>query len=261
MAQFTVDLSRFAAIARGSSLHELITHEALTLALEGEVAVKWAPFDHTPSTARLSIVGITPGQEQSSNALKAFRAALLDGKSDVDALRHAKLVGSFSGPMRNNIVKMLDSIGLQWKFNLPTCAALFDADHERVHFTSALRYPVFVNGANYNGTPDLLRTPLLRDMAETFLAEEVRALPGALWLPLGPKPTAALRHLVARGVLPADRLLEGMPHPSGANAERIKFFLGQKRRSDLSVKTRPDLIETARTALLAQVAGLQPQEA
>ena len=78
----------------------------------------------------------------------------------------------------------------------------------------------------------------------------------ALWLPLGPKPTEALRHLVSRGVLPAARVLEGIPHPSGANAERIKFFLGQKLRADLSSKTRPDLIDLARDTLLSQLARL-----
>ncbi len=57
-------------------------------------------------------------------------------------------------------------------------------------------------------------------------------LPEALWLPLGPRPAAALRHLVTLGVLAPERVLEGMPHPSGANAERIKFFLGLKPRGE-----------------------------
>ena len=98
-------------------------------------------------------------------------------------MKHAKFVGSFSGPLRNNIVRMLDSVGVHDVLGVPTCASLFDAAHEQVHFTSALRYPVFLDGANYNGNPDLLRTPFLRQMVETFLAAEARALPGALWPP------------------------------------------------------------------------------
>jgi hypothetical protein len=116
---------------------------------------------------------------------------------------------------------------------------------------------VFVDGANYSGNPDLLRTPFLRMMVESYLAEEAQALPDAIWLPLGPKPAAALQLLIARGLVPADRVLEGMPHPSGANAERIKFFLGLKPRTALSRKTRPDLIELARETLLAQVGRLR----
>jgi len=257
MANFNINLVRFSAHVSASTGNDLLADETLMLARDGRLRIQWAPFDHTPRTARLVIVGITPGREQAANALHALGQALRSGQDLDGAMRHAKLVGSFSGPLRTNIVRMLDSIGVQQALDVPTCMSLFDAAHEQVHFTSALRYPVFLDGANYNGNPDLLRTPLLREMVETFLADEARALPGALWLPLGPKPTAALRHLVSLGVLPANRVLEGMPHPSGANGERIKFFLGQKPKAELSRKTRPDLIELAREMLLAQVGRLR----
>ncbi|MCW3476277.1 hypothetical protein [Limobrevibacterium gyesilva] len=254
----TIDLDRFATVARNAGIGNLSDSPALTLAQEGRVSVQWAPFDHAPPTARLVLVGITPGREQAENGLRAFRQALVADAPLVEALRRAKLAGSFSGSqMRTNIVDMLDSVGVNRALGVPGCAALFEPAHELVHFTSALRYPAFVDCANYNGTPDMLRTPLLRQMVETFLAAEARALPGALWLPLGPKPAAALRHLVSRGVLPAGHVLKGMPHPSGANSERIKFFLGLKPRSALSAKTPPEPIERAREALLAQVAQLR----
>ncbi|MBV9783711.1 MAG: hypothetical protein JO264_07805 [Acidisphaera sp.] len=257
MAKFDIDLARFASQVGASAGTDLLGRDTLMLAREGQLCVQWAPFDHIPRTARLVIVGITPGREQATNALRAFGQALQAGQPLEAAQRHAKLVGSFSGPMRANIVQMLDSIGVQQALGVPTCAVLFDAAHEQVHFTSALRYPVFVDGVNYNGNPPLLSTPLLRQIVETFLAEEAQLLPDALWLPLGPKPAGALRHLVELGLLPATRVLEGMPHPSGANAERIKFFLGLKPRAELSRKTRPDLIDLAREALLAQVGRLR----
>ncbi len=256
MAMINIDALHYASLVKISTGSDFISNDALLLARDGRLSQHWGPFDHTPRTARLAIVGITPGREQKTNALRAFQQALQRGHDINFALRHAKLVGSFSGPMRTNIVQMLDSIGIHRLFGVASCAALFDPAHELVHFTSALRYPVFVEGENYNGNPDMLRTPFLRDMIETYLAAEVRVLPDALWLPLGPKPTAALQHLVSLGVLPASRVLEGMPHPSGANAERIKFFLGLKPRAELSRKTRPDLIERARATLLAQVARL-----
>ncbi len=257
MAKFNIDIARFASHVSASINNDLVADGALTLAHEGRLRIQWAPFDYTPSTARLVIVGITPGREQAGNALRAIGQALREGRDLGAAMRHAKLVGSFSGHLRNNMVKMLDSIKLHQALGVATCASLFDPANEQVHFTSALRYPVFVDDENYNGNPDMLRTPLLRDMVETFLAEEVRALPGALWLPLGPKPTAALRHLIALGMLSSDRVLEGTPHPSGANAERIKFFLGEKARADLSNKTNPDLIDSARKTLLDQVGRLR----
>ena len=257
MDTLKIDLDRFASIVQESASIDLLATDALLLARDGKLSQYWAPFDHTPRSARLVIVGITPGRKQAANALHAFANALRSGQALEAALKHAKLVGSFSGPLRNNIVRMLDSVGVHDALGVPTCASLFDVAHEQVHFTSALRYPVFLDGANYNGHPDLLRTPFLRQMVETFLAAEARALPGALWLPLGPKPTAALRRLVSLGLLPADRVLEGMPHPSGANAERIKFFLGLKPKSQLSRQTRPELIELARETLLGQVNQLR----
>jgi len=199
------------------------SESALTIHHASPLTVVYAPFEYTPATARIVLVGITPGHSQASTALKALHFALKGGKSDAEALRIAKMTASFAGQMRNNLVKSLDLIGLNSALGLTTCAELFGT-HELAHFTSALRYPVFKAGENYNGAPDILRTPMLKAMVDIYLVEEARSLPDALWLPLGPKPVAALQHLVARKVLPAERLLIGLPHPSPANGGPIKQF-------------------------------------
>jgi hypothetical protein len=93
-------------------------------------------------------------------------------------------------------------------------------------------------------------------MVETHLAEEVRTLQRALWLPLGPKPAAALAHLTRLGILDPDRILDGLPHPSGANAERVAYFLGRKALTALSAKTRPEPIDEARKRLTARIARM-----
>lgn len=255
MVKNDIDFIRLATVVKSTpDLAAALLAGSFRMAEQGPLSIDWAPFDHTPRTARLVICGITPGRTQALNALGGFRRALLGGQDINAALRTAKLEGSFSGAMRKNLVGMLDAIDAQHVLGVSSCADLFRPEHELVHLTSALRHPVFVGGENYNGTPDMLRTPLLRAVIETHLAAEARLLPDALWLPLGPKPAAALRHLVSLGALSANQVLEGMPHPSGANAERIKFFLGQKARADLSVKTRPDLIEMARDLLRGQIA-------
>ena len=251
--------SRFAPVVAAHRAGAFLagnTLDALTLRAEGDLRIAWAPFDHVPATARLAVVGITPGRQQAENALRAFRESLAAGAAPAAASRIAKFAGAFSGPMRDNLVAMLDHIGAQRVLDVASCAALFDPARELVHLTSALRHPVFVAGENYNGAPDMLRTPALRAMVETCLAAEARALPNALWLPLGPKPTAALRHLVSLGVLDAPRVLDGLPHPSGANAERIAYFLGRKLRAALSPKTVPEPLDRAREALRAQLAHL-----
>jgi len=51
-------------------------------------------------------------------------------------------------------------------------------------------------------------------------------------------------------------VLSGLPHPSGANAERIAFFLGRKPKEALSTKVRPEQVIAARTELKAKVAKL-----
>jgi hypothetical protein len=66
-----------------------------------------------------------------------------------------------------------------------------------------------------------------------------------------------LRQLVSLRLLPADHVLEGLPHPSGANQERVNFFLGLKARAALSRNTRADLIERTRETLLGQLLRLR----
>lgn len=106
----------------------------------------------------------------------------------------------------------------------------------------------------------MLRTPALRRMIETCLAQEARSLPSARWLPLGPKPLKALQHLASLGLLATDHILPPLPHPGGANAERIAFFLGRKPREALSIKTAPEPIEQARADLVRHFAALAHQQ-
>jgi hypothetical protein len=230
--------------------------EVLTIEANGVIRVVWVPFGYIQEKARVVLVGITPGRYQAELALSAFGNALAKGLSLNDAFRQVETTASFSGPLRANLVAMLDHIGLERPLGLATCADLFRLGGDLVHFTSALFYPVFINGENYSGTPDLLRTQMLRYWVDTMLAEEARLLPNSLWIPMGPKPASALWHLAERGLIDPARILDGLPHPSGANAERIAFFLGRKARSALSPKTSPGGIELARDRLRDQVRTL-----
>lgn len=245
---------RFLPLVEPSSFADPRQSEQLCIGREGEIEVIYAPFDHVERGARLVIVGITPGLVQAVNALRAAHEARHLGLEA--QLAHAKLAASFSGPMRANLVAMLDRIGVADHFGLGSTGELFAPATARVHFTSALRYPIFVNGKNYNGTPDMLATPMLRAMVETHLLEEARLLPDALWLPLGPQATKALTHLTARGELDPGRVLSGLPHPSGANAERVAVFLGRKPAHLASRQTRPGPLLEAAARLTAQVAHL-----
>ena len=228
----------------------------LLLSQQHPLSVSYAPFDHITATASIVIVGITPGAQQATNALLAARSQILGGRSDAETLADAKTFASFSGPMRSNLVAMLDHLGVGTQIGIHSCSSLWNKDAAVVHFTSALRYPVFVNGANYAGQPAMLKTPMLREILHDCLAAEARALSQAVWIPLGPRAAEGVREIVRIGALSANRVLEGIPHPSGANAERIAYFLGRKERASLSVKTNALELDRVRDKLLTQVAAL-----
>jgi hypothetical protein len=215
--------------------------------------VAYAPFDHVNHNADIVIVGLTPGRQQMRNALLEARRCLKADFSDEAAKSAAKVFASFSGPMRTNLIAMLDSVGVNQTLRLASTATLWGADANRVHFTSALRYPVFVDGENYSGAPSMLTTAFLHKQLMQWLATEMAALPNAVFVPLGPKVTEAVEAAAAHLGMGAARVLSGLPHPSGANAERIAFFLGRKKREDVSAKVDAERLLSCRASLEAKI--------
>jgi hypothetical protein len=243
--------SRFASLMAKSSVAE-IQHDPtlagrLVLARDGALSVTYSPFDYINPKAKVVLVGITPGRQQAVVALTEARRQLLMGRDHAAAAKAAKETASFSGSMRGSLVAMLDHVGLAEKLGLSSCVQLFGDRSDLVHYTSALRYPVFVDGKNYSGQPAMTVHPLLRQQAETILAEEVQAVANAVWIPLGPAPATGLNWLAAQGLIERGRILDGLPHPSGANGERIAYFLGRKPAATLSSKTNPALLDAARS--------------
>ncbi|MBM6577944.1 hypothetical protein KCP91_16285 [Microvirga sp. SRT01] len=222
-----------------------------------EIEMVYAPFDHVNRKARLVIVGLTPGKQQAANALRAAHAALKAGLSNDEAAERAKVFASFSGPMRANLVSMLDSVGIARWLRLDTTASLWAQDAQLIQFTSALRYPVFVDGQNWSGSPDMIKNASMRRWLEVYTGSELALLDDAVFVPLGSKVAAGLRHLAALGAISTDRILDGLPHPSGANAERIAYFIGSKPADRLSTKTNPVMIDAARAMLCDKVSKLR----
>ena len=128
---------------------------------------------------------------------------------------------AFKGTMRTNLVRMLDRIGVADRLSLATSAALFEDASSQLHSTSALRYPVLVNGENYHGSPRIGGSPLLTKMVRTNLPSQLAQLPDALIVPLGKAVEEALSLV---GFSDSPRLLNDFPHPSGANGHRTKQF-------------------------------------
>ncbi len=220
---------------------------------DGRHEIYYAPFDHVNTAAKVVLVGITPGRAQAIKAITTARQCLSES-ANLAAAAQAKTAASFAGPMRSNLINLLDHVGLPSRLGLQSTAELWTTRSDLVHFTSALRYPVFEAGKNYTGT-GLLRSPLLRDQLETWFGSECELLPNALFVPLGSSAQAACSHMVTNRRLKDRQVLNGLPHPSGANAERIAYFLGRKARELLSAKTVPGPLDAGRRNAMAVVAA------
>ena len=201
---------------------QLITQD-FAISGEGNLEVFYAPFDHVNPSAQLMLVGITPGWVQMEASFVAARKAIATGLSGAEIIRHAKQVAAFSGPLRKNLVSMLDAIGLPEALGISTTADLFAEAEPMMQATSMLRYPVFNKGKNYSGTPPVAARPVLKAQLEPWL-EELTAVPSALIVPLGKAVTTVLEEQVALDPVERNRILFGFPHPSPAHAQRKPQF-------------------------------------
>jgi hypothetical protein len=199
---------------------------------EGDLEVAYTPFDWVNTAARVALVGITPGRHQAWVAAVEAARALREGCSHEEALRRADASGSFSGPMRRNLVAMLDGIDLPDVLGISSSEQLFgDAHHLAAHL-SAMSFPVFIRGENYTGhTPNLIRSTVLSSLARQMLGGYLHLIPRALVIPLGGASESAVRLLVADGTLDTSRCLFGFPHPSPANGHRCAQY--RQRASEL----------------------------
>lgn len=230
---------------------------SLRMEQDGDLSVYYIPFEYVNPLARIVLVGITPGFTQIINAMREAQRQLKSGADDLATLYAAKRTGAFSGSMRPNLVGMLDHLGVNDWLGINSSDELFGSANHLVHTTSALRHPVFLKDENYNGTPNMTKHPMLRRFLLGHFAQEVAMLKDAIYVPLGPKVSEAMSWLVKEGVIDGSRVLDGMPHPSGANAERIAYFLGKKTKNNLSVKTDPVKLDHAKAALIAKMADIR----
>ena len=230
----------------------------LRIESDGKLEVYYAPFDHVNTEAKIVLVGITPGQYQANVSLSEAGKALAAGKTEVDASLIAKNAASFSGAMRLNLINQLNYFRINKWLGIEDCSSLFEERSDLVHFTSALRYPVFKNGKNYSGAPSIVKTPMLREMVSQYLEEEILALKNtdALYIPLGGVATEALFYLADNDKVKRSQIFAGIAHPSPANRERIDYMLERKPADKLSNKTRADRIDSARSKLKAMMEEL-----
>jgi hypothetical protein len=197
---------------------DALLSEERVLARHGRYTVFYGPFESVPSqSVRLIIVGLTPGYTQLKLA-----------NSSSPAERRGR--ASFAGAMRNNLVAMMDQIGLAEALSLETTRQLFFDRGELLFATSALRYPVFVGGElrNFGGSQSMMSSQLFQEMVESFLEPQIEAMPASLVVPLGVAVQSVFAWLAKRGTFSLARILRGFPHPSGGNGHRVEQFRNNK---------------------------------
>lgn len=206
--------------------------------------IYYAPFDYVNPKARIFIVGITPGKTQMGNMIFEAKRLLQSGLPDAEVIKQCKAVGSFSGSMRNNLVEMMDHVGIANFLKIETTAELFGDRQDLANLTSCIRYPTFQikNGKEVDFNSTIKAGSDLFKFAAPFSIEEIEQAPQALILPLGPKVSAYFQKIL-KGTSFENRLLPELPHPSGANNERIAYFLGKKNKEDLSPKVNPEKLD------------------
>lgn len=199
------------------------------LAEEGRYRVYYAPLGAKPAhDAALVLVGLTPGLARATEAARLFAAtpaAIRNDEPAYSALLREHV--AFRGSMRTNLCAMLDVLELPQFLGVPRSEAIFDHAGHMVATTSALVYPVFTGPdlRNFSGAgKGLGEVALFRKMLEELLAPRLAAARSALIVPFGKTAASGLRYLVDAGTISKDQILEGFPHPSGANGHRKREF-------------------------------------
>jgi hypothetical protein len=225
---------RLAALPDDLSEEQIIRPELL-LWQRGLLSVYYVPFERVNPAAKVFLVGLTPGRQQMWHASMAAARALREGLAIPDVLNAAAISGSFAGPMRQNLIKMLDGIGVAAWLGLTSTAQIWtssDAAHLGAS-TSALLHPVFVNGKNYGGSiPRISEEPILCAFVDQILAADLSFAPEALVIPLGKAVSEAVNRIARAGHIDPKRVLLGFPHPSGGNGHRTRQY--EERRIDLT---------------------------
>ena len=198
----------------------------LTIYSDDQIDIVFTPFDSANPNAKVVFVGLTPGLAQLQLALHETATALQAGASLDDALVRAKQVAAFAGAMRTNLITMLDGIGLPSALGITSCASLFAEDAALAGSTSAICHAVFVRGRNYSGAPSIDKHPVLAAAARQVLAANLTVAPDSLVVPLG---RAAAKGVALSGV-DSSRVLDGFPHPSGANGHRASHYEANRAR-------------------------------
>lgn len=229
-----IDLVRKLPLKNKYTKEELLINDFL-IESKNNIEIYYAPHnEYINYKAKILIVGITPGFQQMNDSIAMARKCI-EIDENLESIKYkCKVAGRFSGSLRNNIISMLDEIGLNSIIKIESSSELFKEKDYLLHTISLIPYPVFVNGKNFSGhTPRLIKSDfLMKYVYENFL-DEVNKLGDVMIIPLGKAVEEVLIYLKNNGELKGSHIVYGFPHPSGANAHRFSQLRDNKSNMKL----------------------------
>ena len=157
-------------------------------------------------------------------AYRVARDGLARGQSIKRIYSEIRQTASFAGSMRTSLIDMLNELYLPSVLGVSSGAARFDVQHYVTHTTSAIRYPVFVDGENYTGHhPRILKHAKLKEFNRHALCGRGEASFRGSGYSCGRAGSQALEYWVLNKQLEAERCLLDFPHPSGS---QFRILLG-----------------------------------
>jgi hypothetical protein len=230
--------------------------QSLRMHRNGDLTVYYAPFEWVNPSAKVVLVGITPWKAQADIALTEAQRALGEGLPMPEVLRRAKHAAAFAGKARQRLISLLDHIGLHQWLGLRSSEDLFGEAAGLLQATSLFQFPVFNKGENFRGGRHPERDPMLRLQMRDHFGKMAKAMPDAVFIPVGATTSRGVEWLTKEGFLNKERVFHGLPHPGKEASEHTAYFLGVKKRADLSDHTNADKIDAARDYLRKAMAAL-----
>jgi hypothetical protein len=191
----------------------------------GDLAVYYAPFEWVNRSAKLVLVDATPWKAQADIALTEAHRALLEGAPVPEVLRHASLAAAFAGVTRKRVVSLLDHVGVHQWLGLTSSADLFGEAGDLLQVSSVLQFPVFKNGENFRAGWHPERDPMLRLQMRSHFGNMAKAMPEAVFIPVGAAASRGVEWLTKDGFVSMERVLHGLPIHAKKNptARRISW--------------------------------------
>lgn len=218
--------------------------------------LRYVPFEHVNSGARLVIVGITPGPTQLEEAYSTAQRQLQAGAPRHQAMQEIKKVGAFGGDsMRPNLIRLLRHFSIGEPLGIDDEASLWGSNARLLHATSLIPHAAFRRDRPFAGSfRDIQRSAIFSEcFRDCFLPELAELGSQALFLGLGPTVDDTLAWCVSQGLLGSHQVLGAFPHPSRGSGSQVDYFLGKKSVADLNlddpVRRRTAWLDAARQRL------------